>query len=155
MALSRRRSTMNSTARSVFVDTWGWLTLRDRREAQHQEVARFYQRLRSSGAPIITTDYVLVETFTLLFKRLPGPQATTSLQMLMQATNAGYVRLERITTERFSETLVLRERFLDKPNISFTDLSSMVVMQELGITMILTGDAHFTHVGMGFQVVPP
>jgi len=35
-----------------------------------------------------------------------------------------------------------------------TDLSSMVVMEELGVSMILTGDVHFTHVGMGFQIVP-
>jgi hypothetical protein len=27
----------------LFIDTWGWVTLRDRREARHEEVVRFYQ----------------------------------------------------------------------------------------------------------------
>ena len=39
-------------------------------------------------------------------------------------------------------------------DISFTDLTSMAVMQELEITDILTGDAHFTHVGMNFVLFP-
>ncbi|MEH2425563.1 MAG: hypothetical protein V7K48_33110 [Nostoc sp.] len=57
-------------------------------------------------------------------------------------------------SERFSLTEALRSKFIDKPLISFTDLTSMVVMQEFGIRTILTADAHFTHVGMGFQLVP-
>ncbi len=45
-------------------------------------------------------------------------------------------------------------RFDDKPRISFTDLTSMVVMKELGVKDIVTGDEHFEHVGMGFQCKP-
>ena len=56
--------------------------------------------------------------------------------------------------ERFTQIEKLRFRFLDKPLISFTDLTSMVVMQELNITKILTEDAHFTHVGIDFQLLP-
>jgi uncharacterized protein len=59
-----------------------------------------------------------------------------------------------ITPERFETTQAFRQKFHDKPNISFTDLTSMVVMNELSISTILTGDAHFTHVGLGFQLIP-
>lgn len=60
---------------------------------------------------------------------------------------------ERITPESFEQAKALRLRFQDKPWISFTDLSSMVVMDELSIRYILTGDAHFGRVGMGFRVM--
>lgn len=30
----------------------------------------------------------------------------------------------------------------------------MTVMREIGIAEIITGDAHFTHVGMGFVLLP-
>jgi predicted nucleic acid-binding protein len=29
-------------AHEVFIDTWGWLTLRDRREPRHKEVKALY-----------------------------------------------------------------------------------------------------------------
>ena len=43
-------------------------------------------------------------------------------------------------------------RFKDKPFISFTDLTTVVIMQESGIKQILTQDEHFVHVGMDFQI---
>ncbi len=141
-------------ARKIFVDTWGWLVMRDKGEARHYEVADFYRQFLMRGGYVYTTDYVLDEAFTLMFKRLPFPKARRFIEMLDRAVQEGYLYLERITPMRFAQTKSLRLKFHDKPQISFTDLSSMVVMQELGLSMIVTGDAHFSHVGMGFQIVP-
>ncbi len=141
-------------ASRLFVDTWGWLTLRDRREARHQAARDFYNQFRTQGGSIYTTDYVLDETFTLIFRRLPFAQARDSMNGLIEAADEGRLMLEWITPDRFTQAQVLRQRFQDKPNISFTDLTSMVVMNEVGISAILTEDSHFTHVGMGFQLVP-
>lgn len=125
-----------------------------KRESRHQETAAIIAECRQNNYPIYTTDYVLDETFTLLFKRLNSVQARQSLELLDVIIAAGYVQLIWITPERFAQTKELRLKFADKPNISFTDLSSMAVMKELGLTYILTGDAHFTHVGMGFVLRP-
>ena len=138
----------------LFIDTWGWLTLRDKREVRHRETQAFYHGLRDQKDTIYTTDYVLDETFTLLFKRLSFPQARESLEALDDAIQDGYLRLERITPERFEQAKRLRLKFQDKPRISFTDFTSMAVMNELGIADILTADTHFVQVGMGFQLVP-
>lgn len=138
----------------LFVDTWGWLTLRDRKELRHRETVDFYHDFRAQGGQLYTTDYVLDETLTIQFKRLPFPQAWEALQLLEEAIQTGSLKLEWITPDRFQRTKALRLNLQDKPLISFTDLSSMVVMQELDISLILTGDAHFTHVGFEFQNVP-
>ncbi|TLD40543.1 MAG: hypothetical protein JETT_3180 [Candidatus Jettenia ecosi] len=42
--------------------------------------------------------------------------------------------------------------YYDKPFISFTDLTTVVIMQESGIRQILIQDEHFIHVGMGFEI---
>ena len=70
------------------------------------------------------------------------------------AIEQGYVNLVWMTPDRFETAQKLRVKFHDKPDISFTDLTSMAVMQELEIFEILTGDAHFTHVGMKFILLP-
>jgi predicted nucleic acid-binding protein len=138
----------------LFVDTWGWVALHNKRETKHDEVKEFYRQYRLSGANIYTTDYVLDETLTLLFRRLPLDLAKTSMKSINDAIEQGYLHLEWMSAPRFEETKVLRLRFDDKPRISFTDLTSMVVMKELGVKDIVTGDEHFEHVGMGFQCKP-
>lgn len=141
-------------AHKLFIDTWGWLTLRDKREAQHQIATQFYRKFESGGGNIYTTDYILDETVTLLFKRLAVTKALGATNNLLAAVQVGKLHLEWITPGRFTNAHRLRQKFLDKPDISFTDLTSMVVMQELDIQAIMAGDEHFMHVGMGFQRVP-
>ncbi len=63
---------------SLFIDTWGWLTLGSKREMRHQEVSTFY---RSISGSVYTTDYVLDETFTLMFRRYPR-SALTAMRRL-------------------------------------------------------------------------
>ncbi|MHC5727590.1 MAG: type II toxin-antitoxin system VapC family toxin [Nostoc sp.] len=138
----------------LFIDTWGWLTLHDKSERYHQEAREAYQRTIAQNGQIYTTDYVLDETITFFFRRLPAPLANQSMKVLLSAFSAENFYLIRITEERFCLTEVLCSKFIDKPLISFTDLTSVVIMQEFGITTILTEDAHFIHVGMGFQLVP-
>jgi uncharacterized protein len=77
------------------------------------------------------------------------------MQALITAFTAPNFRLIHITTpEQFAQTQALRSKPLDHPQISFTALTSMVVMKEFAILDVLTEDAHFTHVGMRFQRVP-
>lgn len=141
-------------AERLFVDTWGWLTLHDKAERHHQVARQVYQNTLATQGQLYTTDYVLDETITLLFRRLPPQRAGQSMNALLSSfDNAGF-HLIPITEDRFAAAQTLRSRFLDKPLISFTDLTSMVVMQELNILMILTEDKHFTVVGMSFQRVP-
>jgi len=58
-----------------------------------------------------------------------------------------------INHARFKLAQALRIRYHDKPAISFTDLTSMVVMREFGIGKILTEDNHFAQVGLGFELI--
>lgn len=138
----------------LFIDTWGWVTIYSRREPHHQEFSHYYRRFRQQGGLVYTTDYVLDETFTMLFQRLPVPLAKETIKLLEIAHIQNYLTVEWISPARFEAAKALRLKFGDKPRISFTDLTSIVVMTELGITQVATADAHFTHVGLGFQLIP-
>ena len=139
---------------SLFVDTWGWVALQNKREARHAEVKAHYREFREREGVAYTTDYVLDETTTLLFKRLRFAPARAALQRIDEAVQAGTLRLVWITPERFDQAKTLRLRYQDKPNISFTDLTSMVVMDEWDIRDILTDDEHFRHGELDVRLRP-
>jgi predicted nucleic acid-binding protein len=138
----------------VFIDTWGWVALHNVREAHHAEVREFYENCRHAGEEIYTSDYVLDEAFTLLFLRTPFEKAVEAMERINRAGEAGYLLIESIDAARFDEAKDLRRRYSDKPKISFTDLTSMVVMEEQGIERVISQDAHFTYVESGFRLVP-
>jgi len=111
----------------LFIDTWGWLALGHRKDRRHHEVKAFYERLRANGASFYTSDYVLDELITLLFRRENFEDAVRFLEGILNASNQGSVTIERITSARFSAAWLLRRKFKDKQLISFTDLTSMAV----------------------------
>jgi uncharacterized protein len=142
-------------AAKVFIDTWGWIVLRNKREPAHAEIEEWYRNFRQSGkGPVYTSDYVLDETYTLLFRHLPFAQARESVKYLDDAINQGYLILESVNLKRFDAAKSYRLKFDDKPKISFTDFTSMAIMRDLGISEVLTNDDHFLQVGMGFKLIP-
>jgi uncharacterized protein len=138
----------------VFIDTWGWITLLDRRQPRHREVEKFFHAFRRRAGTFFTSDYILDETITAVFSHHSFNKADAMLALVEQAVIAGSLRLERINEDRFNQAVKLRRKFADKPRISFTDLTSMVVMSELAITDVWTEDNHFLQVGRGFNKVP-
>lgn len=135
----------------TFVDTWGWIALGNARDSQHHRVTDLFHTLRREGTSIFTSDYVLDELVTLLFRREVHDHSVQFVDGLLSAANAGQLIIEPVTAERFAAAWKLRKRFQDKPMISFTDLSSMAIMTERGIKRVLTDDDHFLHVGLGFE----
>ncbi|HEY3857630.1 MAG TPA: PIN domain-containing protein [Verrucomicrobiae bacterium] len=138
----------------VFVDTWGWLAYGHRRDSHHSEIKLLFEKLIAHHIPIHTSDYILDELITLLFRRETHNEALRFLDGLMADFARGRIQIQKLTTERFREALDLRRRYHDKPDISFTDFTTMVIMRELGITSVVTEDNHFLQVGLGFQKFP-
>lgn len=138
----------------IFIDTWGWVAMGRKSEPEHQEVIQLYSNIIKSNSFIFTSDYVLDEVVTLIFGREPVSTALNFVEGILFDIDSDIVQLERVDSERFDKTWSLKKKYMDKPRISFTDLSSMVIMKELDIQDIMTDDDHFLHVGMGFRQIP-
>ena len=137
-----------------FIDTWAWLVLANDRDPEFRAVTTLRSEAAGRSGAWVTTDYVLDETFTRLFAAAPFPQARRFAEAILQASEAGLVDIEHVTRERFDAAWRMRLRYRDKPRISFTDLISFVVMKEMGLTSVISGDAHFGHAGLGFRLLP-
>jgi len=101
-----------------------------------------------AGQTLVTTDFVVDETLTLLRLRLGLSAAQTWWQ---QVDRSSRLRWERIDSDRFEKARQLFFQYRDK-DFSFTDCTSFVMMREVRLTHALTTDRHFRQ--MGFQVLP-
>jgi predicted nucleic acid-binding protein len=90
----------------------------------------------------------------MIFGRFKGRQGEHYLDRILDVIKLPRFVVEEITPERFQQTIAMRRRYKDKPDISFTDLTSMVLMRELKIQEIFTADLHFAKVNLGFRLVP-
>jgi predicted nucleic acid-binding protein len=102
----------------------------------------------AAGRLLVTTDYVVDETLTLLRMRLGLPAAEA---WWSQIDGSSRVRWHCVDTERAEKARAVFFRHRDK-DYSFTDCTSFVVMRELRLREALTTDRHFRQAGC--QVLP-
>lgn len=142
---------MKNSMDKIFVDTWGWLTMLNDKEKQHQKIGWLIREELQRGTQLVTSDAVLSETITLLFRRLPQEKAIQMLDVVAQ--QQGLQKIS-ITPERFERAVDLRKQYADHPRISFTDFLSFIIMDEYGISSVLSEDHDFDIVHFGFQRIP-
>lgn len=134
--------------KGLFVDTGGWLALADARDPLHERARDTRDRWLEDGGILVSTDYVLDETLTLIRARLGLASARRWWE---EADATSRIRWERIDPSRVRRALAVFFRWRDKP-FSFTDCTSLGVMRELGLLRALTPDRHFRQAG--FETVP-
>ena len=134
----------------IFVDTSAWLAISDVRDGNHTR-AREVQRdlVTGKAGRLITTDYILDETLTLMRKRTGLDGARRFLAGLETSRS---VQVIWVGQELFQSA---KAAFLDQGtrSWSFTDCTSFVTMRELGITTAFAFDHHFRQFGT-VSVVP-
>ena len=134
--------------KGLFVDTAGWMACVDAGDPSHGPACEARDTALEAGALLVTTDYVMDETLTLIRIRLGLPATKAWWE---QVEGSSRVRWEWVGMERAEKARKAFFRFRDK-SYSFTDCTSFVVMQELRLKEALTTDRHFRQ--MGFQVLP-
>ncbi len=138
----------------IFVDSWAWVALADRDDPYHAFALQERNKLQQRRERYATTNLVLAESIGLIFRSTDFNRASKFFQGLIEFFKLDQHVLIHITPDHFDRAWQLRLKFNDKPDISFVDFTSMVVMQELGINTVFTGDRHFEQVNLGFQLVP-
>jgi predicted nucleic acid-binding protein len=134
--------------KALFVDTAGWMACADTADPAHAGCCAARDGALEAGQTLVTTDYVVDETLTLLRFRL-GLRAVEA--WWQQVDRSARLRWERIDSERFEKARQLFFEYRDK-DFTFTDCTSFVIMREVRLTHAMTTDRHFRQ--MGFQVVP-
>ena len=130
----------------IFVDSGGWFASLITTDSDHL-AAKVW--LRTNKLPLVTTDYVVDETLTLLRARGEARDAMNLAKLFSLGKAA---KIEFVTPTDFESALALFQEYGDK-QWSFTDCTSKVVMERLGITTAFAFDQHFRQFG-SVDVVP-
>ena len=124
----------------IFVDTSAWFGCVVPSDDNYLSASRWFSE---NNEPLLTTDYVVDETLTLLRAR----GETARAENLGKAFFSDSLCTVYFLTESdIRETWQVFQRFSDK-EWSFTDCSSKVVMSKMGIGMAFAFDHHFNQFG--------
>jgi predicted nucleic acid-binding protein len=131
---------------TTFVDTSAFLAVLDADDGQHTRASRVWSDLISREEDLLTTSYVLVETFALAQARL-GLSATRLL-------NDDVVPVLRVTwvdeaLHRAAATALLTAQRRD---LSLVDCVSFEAMRRAGVERAFAFDRHFRQ--QGFALIP-
>lgn len=124
----------------IFVDTGAWFAVAVRNDPDHAAAMAW---LESNREPLLTTDYILAETATLLRMRdktLRGHRLAVRVATSLLRGQAG--ALEKVTENDLQRALGVFRRYHDHL-FSFVDCTSFVIMERLGIRQAFAFDSHF------------
>ncbi len=132
----------------LFVDTAGWMAMADGKDRHHQQSREVRDKWLTQSGTLVTSNYVLDETLTLIRIRLGLDAAKRWWEMVSRSPRC---KIEWVGPDRTQKALNWFFKWHDH-SFSFTDCTSFVLMKELGIREVLTMDRHFT--AAGFNCLP-
>jgi predicted nucleic acid-binding protein len=130
----------------IFVDTSAWFARLVTDDPNHQAALEWSV---SNRERLITTDYVIDETLTLLRVRGQHRSAIVFGEAMFEAPIA---TIHYVTPDEIREAWRVFRDYRDKA-WSFTDATSKVVMERLGIRQAAAFDEHFRQFGT-VEIVP-
>lgn len=131
-------------ASKVFLDTGGIAALALFTEPEHKTAVKKFEFLVSQNFELMTTDYVLSETATLLRCRFKLP--VKSMFEVLHNLYISDLTVVEMDRHIFGEAMIFMHKFQDH-YFSLTDCTSFVVMKKLGIKEVFTTDKDFEVAG--------
>jgi len=132
----------------LFADTGAWCALYDRSDIHHARTSAFLKELKRQKAQLITSDYVLDESLTLLRFRAGHKEAVDLGKWVLQSLLVKVINVDEKTWQAAWEMFV---RYDDKA-FSFTDCTSFAIMRQLGLMNAFAFDHNFEQAG--FVMLP-
>lgn len=132
----------------VFVDAGPWIALVDPHDQWRAHALRVMKKLQQENRPLITSNLVLMETYSALVGRVER-NAIARFRTTVRSSMA--IRVERVDAFLEEQAWQLFMRYDDKA-IGMVDCTSFAIMEQWQITEAFTFDRHFKQVG--FQTLP-
>ena len=132
-----------ASTNKIFIDTSFFNALVDKTDDFHKDAVHIWSKLKDENADLITSNFILDESFTLIRVRCGIEKA---------------LELRFILSESGAEIKILRTLAADEANawnwfvknwskLSFTDCVSFALMKRLNLTRVASFDTDFKRAG--------
>lgn len=128
--------------KTVFADTSGFYAGLDGTDPFHPEAARCFRQAKAEGWRLVTTNYVVHETWALAQNRFGWDAVEAFLDALLPLCDMTWV------DQPLHEAAVVRCRKEHLRKLSLTDCVSLELMARLGLTEAIARDKHFEQAGI-------
>lgn len=119
---------------SLFVDTSIWYACADKSDASNARA----KAVLSGGEPLITSDHILVETWTLIRNRL----GRLAAERFWEGLRSGVATLETVGAADLDSAWEIGRSYRDQ-DFSIVDRTSFAIMQRLGVERAASLDDDF------------
>jgi predicted nucleic acid-binding protein len=126
---------------ACFVDTSGLYAALDADDEFHQKAVDKWEEKLKKELPLVTTNYVIIETTALLHSTLGLVAVRGFTERFVPLIRIEWVD---VTTHMEATTAYL---LVSRKRLSLTDCVSFIVMRRLGLTEALAFDRHFIEQG--------
>jgi predicted nucleic acid-binding protein len=127
----------------TFLDTSALVALFDAKDNHHRSAAKIWSRLRSEGAGFVLTDLIVVETVTLIRRRIDWTSAKRAGQRLLSGAVAEIVFADASLFDRAWQIFCKYDDHL----LSLTDCVSFALMRERALSTAFAFDDDFRIAG--------
>ncbi len=132
--------------KEIFVDTSAWDAIEDANDTNH-EIALLFKEEIAEKYRLVTTSYVLDETYTLLLLNIGYARTVKFKRNIDVMTESGILIVIHISESIGKTTWGVFEKFNVDKEWSFTDYTSKVVMEQREIHEVFAFDHHFEQMG--------
>ncbi|MDO8657788.1 MAG: PIN domain-containing protein [Candidatus Levybacteria bacterium] len=138
---------MSKISSKAFIDSSFFKAIIDKKDDFNEKANKILKRLEKENASLITSNYILDESFTLIRTRC-GLKMVDEFRKNL-ASSSQTLKIIRVT---IADEAKAWEWFLnDWSKLSFTDCVSFALMKRLNLTRVATFDEHFKKAGFKIE----
>jgi hypothetical protein len=129
---------------AYFADTWFWAALVNKADPEHELAMSLNRKIGTQS--IVTSQLVMIELFGFCCKL--GEDVRLGCCQLVKGLNTmAHVTVVPYTDQQYDEAVQLYEQVSNDKRWSLVDCASFLIMEQLKITVVVTGDRHFIERG--------
>ena len=130
--------------RGIFVDTGDFAAFSIKKDPHHKKATTIVEKIvKGDYGPALTSNYIYTEALTLVLKRTKRCDVTLNTSAIFsRGTSKKWLKLIKITSE-LVETALEKFCIYCEEEMSFTDCTSLAVLEKYGLGRMATFDHHF------------